>query len=103
MQEVDSILAALIGDIYDASLDGALWTEVFEGICSYVGGREATPESRDSVRKYVDLHFSWAIGSDRLKRYSNDCPLNAEMRRRFELVLPAPETCAVDQQGHHPA
>jgi DNA-binding CsgD family transcriptional regulator len=88
MQEVDSILAALIGDIYDASLDGALWPGVFESICSYVGGTEATLESRDNVRKYVDLHFSWAVGSDHLKRYSDDCPLNSEMRRRFELVVP---------------
>src|SRR5215211_7347103 len=88
MEEVERILAALIGDIYDASLDRALWPGVFESICSYVGGRSAPPESHDNVRRFVDLHFSWGIDDDYLKRYSKDGLVDDEMRRRFGVVLP---------------
>jgi len=88
MEEAERILAALIGDIYDASLDRALWPGVFERICSYVGGRSATPESQDKVRRFVDLHFSWGIDDDYLKRHSNDGLVSNEMRRRLGVVLP---------------
>jgi DNA-binding CsgD family transcriptional regulator len=85
MEEADRVLAELIGDIYDASLDRALWPGVFESICRYVAG---SPESRDEVRRFVDFHFSWGINTDYLERYSNDCLLNDGMRRRFAAVVP---------------
>jgi DNA-binding CsgD family transcriptional regulator len=88
MEQVDRIFAALIGDIYDASLDRALWPRVFESICSYVGGTGAPPDLQDKVRRFVDLHFSWGIEDDYLKLYSNDCLVNDDMRRRFEVILP---------------
>jgi DNA-binding CsgD family transcriptional regulator len=88
MDEVDRVLGALIGDIYDASLDRNLWPAVFESICSYVGGRRATPESQDMVRRFVDLHFRWGVNNVYLERYSNDCLVDDKMRRRFEVVLP---------------
>ncbi|MGH8515516.1 MAG: hypothetical protein ACREV8_16560, partial [Gammaproteobacteria bacterium] len=88
MEDVDRVLAALIGDIYDASLDRALWPGVFESICSYVGGRSATLDSQDKVRRFVDLHFSWGIADDYLERYSNAGLVDEEMRRRFEVVVP---------------
>jgi DNA-binding CsgD family transcriptional regulator len=88
MEEVDRVLAELIGDIYDASLDRALWPGVFESICSYVGGRTATPESRAKLRRFVELHLRWGINNDHLKRYPNDCLDNDEMRRRFEVIVP---------------
>ena len=88
MEGVDPVLAALIGDIYDASLDRALWPGVFESVCSYVSGRRATPEAQGKVRRFVDLHLSWGIDERNLERYSNEGLVNDEMRRRFEVILP---------------
>jgi DNA-binding CsgD family transcriptional regulator len=88
MEEAERVLAVLIGDIYDASLDRTSWPGVFERICSYVGGRSATPESQDKVRRFVDLHFSWGLDDHYLKRYSNDGLVDDEMRRRLGVVVP---------------
>ena len=68
MEDVDPVVAALIGDIYDASLDRALWPGVFESVCSYVGGRRATSEARDKVWRFVDLHLNWEIHDRYLER-----------------------------------
>jgi hypothetical protein len=41
----------LIGDIYDAALDPALWTSVLEQIAHFVGGTAAALYAKDTVRK----------------------------------------------------
>jgi len=41
MEEVERV-SALIGDIYDASLDRALWPNVFDSIRDYMGARVAS-------------------------------------------------------------
>ena len=48
----------LIGDVYDASLDPALWPGVFKQTCDYVGGRAACLHSQDIVGKKSNLYFA---------------------------------------------
>jgi DNA-binding CsgD family transcriptional regulator len=49
----------LIGDIYDAALDPALWPHVLEQTCGYVEGVAASIQSHDSAQKSAQFHFSW--------------------------------------------
>src|SRR5215471_1153815 len=49
----------LIGDIYDASLDPALWPPVFEQICRFVNCSAAHLYAQDSVRKTANRYISW--------------------------------------------
>lgn len=51
-------LSVLIGDIYDASLDPALWPSVFKQTCGYVGGSAACLHSQDIVGKKSNLYFA---------------------------------------------
>ena len=61
MREADE-LSRVIGDIYDASLDPALWPEILETACAYVGGCAANLHSQDSISRTANSYFSW--GSD---------------------------------------
>jgi DNA-binding CsgD family transcriptional regulator/PAS domain-containing protein len=51
--------SALVGDIYDASLDPALWPEVFEKSCRFIGGSAAALASRDVVSRNTTVFYSW--------------------------------------------
>jgi DNA-binding CsgD family transcriptional regulator len=51
-------VSALIGDIYDASLDPAQWPNVFKQTCEYVGGSAACLHSQDIVGKKSNLYFA---------------------------------------------
>jgi len=46
-----STLSELIGDIYDAALDPALWTRALDRACSFVGGSSAILHWRDVARE----------------------------------------------------
>jgi hypothetical protein len=47
----------LIGDIYDASLNPALWSEVLDKVCTFVGGKVAGVVSQDAVGRNVSFHL----------------------------------------------
>jgi DNA-binding CsgD family transcriptional regulator len=55
-------LSALIGDIYDAALDPALWPEVLEKSSTFVGGGSASLYSKDSVSKTANINY--AVGME---------------------------------------
>jgi DNA-binding CsgD family transcriptional regulator len=55
MEEAEE-LSLLIGDIYDASLDTALWPAVFEKSSKYLRGFSCL-HSRDLVEKTSQIHF----------------------------------------------
>jgi DNA-binding CsgD family transcriptional regulator len=55
-------LSQVIGDIYDASLDPALWPNAFESICGYVGAASASLHSQDSITRATDALFWWGRG-----------------------------------------
>jgi DNA-binding CsgD family transcriptional regulator len=52
-------LSALIGDIYDAALDPALWPPALEKICAFVPGSMANIFSQDAVNKTANRYFTW--------------------------------------------
>jgi DNA-binding CsgD family transcriptional regulator len=58
MEEVERV-SRLIGEIYDASLDPALWTSVLQTVSGYVGGSTTHLTSQDTVSKTAHLYFSW--------------------------------------------
>ena len=58
MSDSDPLLA-LIGDIYDAALDTALWPVVLEKSCAFVGGVTANLFTQDAVRKNATPFYSW--------------------------------------------
>ena len=49
----------LIGDIYDASLDPALWPGVFMRACNFIGASAATLASHDMIRRGVTVFYNW--------------------------------------------
>jgi DNA-binding CsgD family transcriptional regulator len=51
-------LSLLIGDIYDASLDPALWPSVFKETGEYVGGSAVCLHSQDIFGKKSNLYFA---------------------------------------------
>jgi DNA-binding CsgD family transcriptional regulator len=51
--------SALVGDIYDASLDSALWPAVFEKASAYLGGSTTSLISQDTVSKSTQIYFYW--------------------------------------------
>jgi DNA-binding CsgD family transcriptional regulator/PAS domain-containing protein len=70
-------LSALIGDVYDAALDPALWIDVLKKTAHFVGGPAASLVSKDAAsktgkfafqvgldRKYVQLYFDEYIRLD---------------------------------------
>jgi len=57
MAEVEDV-SALIGEIYDAALDPALWPSAFQKVCKYTNSSQVSLFSQDSVRNIADLHFS---------------------------------------------
>jgi DNA-binding CsgD family transcriptional regulator len=78
MAEAEEI-SRLIGDIYDASLDAALWPQAFNRIRDFLGDCTATLISQDAITKKIDLHFM--LGHDQgyvdlyLERYFKINPL----------------------------
>jgi len=63
--------SALIGDIYDASLDPALWPAVFEQVCRYVRGSAAHLFVQDAVSKSANVFFAWGDNRDFTKSYED--------------------------------
>src|ERR1700730_7045613 len=62
MREADE-LSRVIGDIYEASLDPALWPNAIESICGYVGAASASLHSQDSITRATDALFWWGRAS----------------------------------------
>jgi DNA-binding CsgD family transcriptional regulator len=63
MREADE-LSRVIGDIYDASLDPALWPQAIESVCGYIGAASASLHSQDSISRATDALFWWGRESD---------------------------------------
>jgi DNA-binding CsgD family transcriptional regulator len=62
MRETEE-LSRVIGEIYDASLDPALWPYAIESICGYVGAASASLHSQDSISRATDALFWWGNAS----------------------------------------
>lgn len=54
-------ISALIGDVYDAALDPALWPSVLQKICAFVPGSASNIFSQDAIKKAANRYFMWGI------------------------------------------
>jgi DNA-binding CsgD family transcriptional regulator len=67
---------ALIGDIYDAALDPALWPETLRKICEFLGGEAAALVSQDAVGT-GRFYYSWGDDPDQTRLWREKyCKLN---------------------------
>jgi DNA-binding CsgD family transcriptional regulator/PAS domain-containing protein len=57
----DEQLSSLIGDIYDAALDPALWVDVLASCAKFVGGPAAAMFSRDTARQRCNAAYYCGI------------------------------------------
>lgn len=62
-------LSALIGDIYDAALDPALWPAVLEASAGFVGGAASALFMKDLIRKTHNTIFTWGYDPDFTRVY----------------------------------
>lgn len=70
-------LSALIGDVYDASLDPSLWPSAFAKVCKYTGSSQLTVFSHDSIRKIASLHFASGLDAQFAQLYLEKyCKIN---------------------------
>jgi DNA-binding CsgD family transcriptional regulator len=68
MDEAEQV-SHLIGDIYDAALDPALWPVVLERCAGFVGGVASALFMKDSVRKTHNTVFAWGYDPDYTRVY----------------------------------
>jgi DNA-binding CsgD family transcriptional regulator len=61
MDDDSSQLSALIGDVYDAALDPALWSNVLEVTCGFVGGLWCNLFTQDSVQMKSPFFVNWGV------------------------------------------
>ena len=68
MSEVEAF-SALVGDIYDASLDPGLWPSVLQKAGRYIGGSGAGLTSQETWRRSARLHFTWGTDPHYMRLY----------------------------------
>jgi len=97
--------SALVGDIYDASLDPGLWPTVFEQVCEYARGAAVHLNTHDCARKTSNNFFSWG-GNPNFSRlyfekYAKLNPMfpslifyNVEELHQLVDFMPREEVCA---------
>jgi DNA-binding CsgD family transcriptional regulator len=62
-------LSSLIGDIYDAALDPALWPAVLEQAAGFVGGTASALFLKDSARKTHNTVYTWGYDPEFTRIY----------------------------------
>jgi len=63
-------LTRLIGHIYDAALDAALWPDVLARIGRFLGGEGGGLISKDAVSKVGTAHFTFGVDPDFVRLYN---------------------------------
>jgi DNA-binding CsgD family transcriptional regulator len=61
--------STLIGDIYDAALDPALWSPVLQRLANFVGGRAAALCAKDVVRETVRFVHVYGVEPEFVQSY----------------------------------
>jgi len=69
MDEAEQV-SQLIGDIYDASLDPALWPGVLESISGFVPGACVNLFSQDAVRHSANVHYIHGMAPPYIQSYN---------------------------------
>ena len=72
-------LSSLIGDIYDAAFDPALWPAILAEIVRFVGGQAGGLLTKDSVSRISTVHFETGVDPHQtdvyVKTYSKCDPM----------------------------
>ena len=63
-------IARLVGDIYDAALDPAQWTDVLTRVADFVGGQAGGIISNNSVSNLSSSHYHFGIECRYLRLYA---------------------------------
>jgi DNA-binding CsgD family transcriptional regulator len=79
----NEVLTGLVGHIYDAALDPALWTDALAGIGEFVGGRAGGILSKDTISKAGTPHFHFGVDPQYVQMY-------AETHSKFDPVSTLP-------------
>jgi hypothetical protein len=66
----DEILTCLVGHIYDAALDSALWTDALPRIGRFVGGEAGGILSKDTISKAGSAHYSFGVDPHYVRLYA---------------------------------
>lgn len=97
----DERLSCLIGDIYDAALDAALWPDVLREVASFVGGQAAGLLSKDSVSKIGIVTYHAGVDPHYLRLYAETyCKFDPMAALHFfdvEQVVSIPELIPLDE------
>ena len=93
MNEIEQA-STLIGDIYDAALDPALWSSVLEQTCQFVKGCNAGLLAHDLVQDKGHLHLQWGTDPRYVELYEKvyaklNLYCGPVLRHPAELMLPA--------------
>jgi DNA-binding CsgD family transcriptional regulator/PAS domain-containing protein len=59
----------LIGEIYDAALDPAMWTHVIGKIAAFVGGQAGRIYLKDVDRKFASRYFCFGMSPEHMESY----------------------------------
>lgn len=70
MEEAEQV-SHLIGDIYDASLDPALWPEVLKMTCEYIEGATGTLMAQETAPGSARFYFQWGNDEKFLQSYQD--------------------------------
>jgi DNA-binding CsgD family transcriptional regulator/PAS domain-containing protein len=77
----DDELNCVVGRIYDAALNPALWTDALAKIAEFVGGRIAGVSSRDLVSQFISAGYDFGLDLHYMQMHSETCgefdPLSA--------------------------
>jgi DNA-binding CsgD family transcriptional regulator/PAS domain-containing protein len=71
MRDTD-LLSGLIGDIYDATLDPALWETTLKKVSSFVGGSNAALWSKDASDESGSASHFWGFDAGYVRAYFNE-------------------------------
>ncbi len=83
----------IVGCIYDAALDSALWPRALDGARAYIRGQIAAIHWHDSVRPIANALFQAGIGPEWLRKYIETyLPLNP--LQPFQVFCPVEEVHA---------
>jgi PAS domain-containing protein len=63
-------ISNLVGDIYDAALDPAMWVGVLARIADFAGGRTGALAMKDSASAFIEAHYQFGIDPDYMQVYA---------------------------------
>jgi DNA-binding CsgD family transcriptional regulator len=66
----DNELSCVVGSIYDAAVDPALWTDALAKIAEFVGGQAGALGSKDMVSKFINVDYHVGLDLQHMQMHS---------------------------------